>query len=276
MKTKNSKIIAYFILFLLSILWVLPIFSGVIAASKTNADYMSSKFYEFPETNTLMQNIKDLFRYFKLQENFKNSLLYAVCGVVICILLSSTAAFGITKLRPKGSFLLFLIIYSGTVFPFQLYLVPLFRNYTALGIYNTKFGMILLYGAICTPFATFLYRGSFLGMSDDVMEAGLLDGCGPAQVFFRIYLPQLKAPTAVVALFQGMWIWNDMLFGMILSTGENVRPIMVAVAQACGLGSGKIPIMMAGALITSIPTVLLFLVLKKYFIQGFALQTATD
>jgi multiple sugar transport system permease protein len=202
-----------------------------------------------------------------------NSLIYSISGVFFCVILSSTAAFAVTKLRPKGSFFIFLLIYSGTIFPFQLYLIPLMRTYNFLNIYNTKFGMILLYSAICTPFATFLYRGYFLNMDNQIMQAAMIDGCGPVGIFFRIYMPQLKAPTAVVALFQGMWIWNDLLFGMILSSSEKVRPIMVAVAQSTGTGGGKIPVMMAGVIFTSIPTVLLFIVLRKYFIKGFTMQS---
>jgi multiple sugar transport system permease protein len=136
--------------------------------------------------------------------------------------------------------------------------------------------MILLYSAICTPFATFLYRGYFLNLDDQIMQAAMIDGCGPMGIFFRIYWPQLKAPTAVVALFQGMWIWNDLLFGMILSSGEKVRPIMVAVAQSTGTGGGKIPVMMAGVVFTSIPTILLFICLRKYFIKGFSMQSGLE
>jgi multiple sugar transport system permease protein len=192
------------------------------------------------------------------------------------VLLSSTAAYAVTKLKPKGAFFIFLIIYSGTIFPFQLYLIPLLRTYNALHIYNTKFGMILLYSAICTPFATFLYRGYFLNMDDQIMQAAMIDGCGPVRIFTHIYLPQLASPTAVVALFQGMWIWNDLLFGMILSSSEKVRPIMVAVAQSTGTGGGKIPVMMAGVIFTSIPTVLLFISLRKYFIKGFSMRSGIE
>jgi multiple sugar transport system permease protein len=180
------------------------------------------------------------------------------------------AAFSIVKLRPKFSFAIFLIIYSGTVFPFQMYLIPLFNIYNNLGLYNTKIGMIILYSAICTPFAVFLYRGSLLGITDSIMEAALIDGCSPVKLYANIYLPLLTAPTAVVVLFQAIWIWNDMLFGMILTTTESARPIMVAITQIAGTGGGNIPVLMAGVIITSIPTVLLFIVLRKHFIQGYS------
>ncbi|WP_010258720.1 carbohydrate ABC transporter permease [Treponema primitia] len=275
MKRKNPAvgILVYLFLIVLCLIWLLPIVSTLMVAFKTPAEYLNTKFYEPPKSFYILNNLKEVFTYYRLQINFLNSLIYSISGVFFCVILSSTAAFAVTKLRPRGSFFIFLLIYSGTIFPFQLYLIPLMRTYNFLNIYNTKFGMILLYSAICTPFATFLYRGYFLNMDNQIMQAAMIDGCGPVGIFFRIYLPQLKAPTAVVALFQGMWIWNDLLFGMILSSSEKVRPIMVAVAQSTGTGGGKIPVMMAGVIFTSIPTVLLFIVLRKYFIKGFTMQS---
>jgi multiple sugar transport system permease protein len=275
MKRKNpvAGILVYAFLIILCLIWLLPIVSTLMVAFKTPAEYINTKFYQLPKSFYFLNNLKEVFTYYRLQINFMNSLIYSVSGVIFCVILSSTAAFAVTKLKPRGSFFIFLLIYSGTIFPFQLYLIPLMRTYNFLNIYNTKFGMILLYSAICTPFATFLYRGYFLNLDDQIMQAAMIDGCGPVGIFFRIYLPQLKAPTAVVALFQGMWIWNDLLFGMILSSSEKVRPIMVAVAQSTGTGGGKIPVMMAGVIFTSIPTVLLFILLRKYFIKGFSVQS---
>jgi multiple sugar transport system permease protein len=278
MKTRNTfaTVLIYAFLIMLCLIWLLPVISTLLVAFKTPAEYINTKFYQLPQGLEIINNLKEVFSYYHLQINFLNSFIYAVSGVVFCVLLSSTAAYAVTKLRPKGSFFIFLIIYSGTIFPFQLYLIPLLRTYNMLNIYNTKFGMILLYSAICTPFATFLYRGYFMNLDDQIMQAAMIDGCGPVGIFFRIYQPQLKAPTAVVALFQGMWIWNDLLFGMILSSGEKVRPIMVAVAQSTGTGGGKIPVMMAGVIFTSIPTVLLFILLRNYFIKGFSMQSGLE
>ena len=276
---KKNPLVMLFIyafLILLCSVWLLPIVSTLLVAFKTPAEYMNTKFYQLPKGFELINNLKEVFTYYRLQINFLNSFIYASSGVVFCILLSSSAAYAVTKLRPKGSFFIFLVIYSGTIFPFQLYLIPLLRTYNALNIYNTKFGMILLYSAICTPFATFLYRGYFLNLDEQIMQAARIDGCGPVRVFLNIYAPLLKAPTAVVALFQGMWIWNDLLFGMILSSSERVRPIMVAVAQSTGTGGGKIPVMMAGVIFTSIPTIVLFIALRKYFIKGFSMQSGLE
>jgi multiple sugar transport system permease protein len=96
------------------------------------------------------------------------------------------------------------------------------------------------------------------------------------RTFFSIFVPQSLAPTAVVALFQMTWIWNDLLFGMVLSRTQNIRPIMVALATMSGYGGGNIPYIMTGVIFTSLPTVLLFVALQRYFISGLKLSVAAQ
>lgn len=274
-REKLSKILVYIVLIVLSCIWLLPIVSTLLIAFKSPQEFISTKFYHLPKGLYIIENLKSAFAYYRLQINFRNSLIYSAVGTIGCIVVSSMAAYSITRLKPKFGFLLFMIIYSGTIFPFQMYLIPLFKMYNSTGLYNTKLGMILIYASICTPFALFVYRGYFLTIGQSIQEAAKIDGCGPVRMFISIFVPLLKVPTAVVAVFQGMWIWNDMLFGMVLSQTEDVRPIMVAVTSMAGSGGGNIPLMMTGVIFTSIPTILLFLLLRKYFIQGYTFATVS-
>lgn len=137
--------------------------------------------------------------------------------------------------------------------------------------------MILLYAAMCVPFSLFVYRGFYTTIPKEIEEAARLDGCSSLKLYLYIFLPQSIAPTAVVALFQMTWIWNDLLFGMILTRSQNTRPIMVALASMSGPSGGTIiPYSMAGAIFTSIPTILLFILLRKYFISGMVLQISNE
>jgi multiple sugar transport system permease protein len=199
-----------------------------------------------------------------------------VAGGGIAIAVASMAGYSIVRLKPPLFFLLFLLIYSGTLFPFQMYLIPVYKVFNILGLYNTRIGLILIYAAICTPFALFVYRGFYTTIPKDVEDAAKIDGAGPVRTFFSIFVPQSLAPTAVVALFQMTWIWNDLLFGMVLSRGQNIRPIMVALATMSGYGGGNIPYIMAGVIFTSVPTILLFVVLQRYFISGMKLSVTAQ
>ncbi len=268
------KIPVYVVLLVLCILWLLPVVSTLVVALKGPQDFVSQKFYQLPTRIFLGQNLNKVLTEYRLNAHFINSLLYAVAGGAVTIITASMAGYSIVRLRPKFNFLLFLIIYSGTLFPFQMYLIPVYRLYNVLGLYDTRTGMILIYSAICIPFSLFVYRGFYTTIPREIEEAARLDGCGPGRSFFSIFLPQSLPPTAVVALFQMTWIWNDLLFGMVLSRTQHVRPIMVALATMSGYGGGNIPWIMTAVIFTSIPTVVLFILLRRFFIQGMTLSVA--
>jgi multiple sugar transport system permease protein len=187
------------------------------------------------------------------------------------------AGFSIIRLKPKFNFPLFLIIYSGTLFPFQMYLIPVYKFFMNIGLYDKKIGMILLYAAICIPFSLFVYRGFYTTIPKEVEEAAKLDGCNALKLYRYIFIPQSVAPTAVVALFQMTWIWNDLLFGMVLTRSASARPVMVALATMLGPTGGTIvPWAMSGVLFTSFPTILLFIILRRYFITGMRLTVVGE
>ena len=276
MKDGARKIPVYLILVVLVLLWLLPVVTTFLVSFKSSQDFMSQRFYQLPTKISLVDNFRNVLKIYRLHEHFLNSLLYALAGAGIAIAVSSMAGFSIVRLKPRFFFLLFLVVYSGTLFPFQMYLIPVYKFFNALGLYNTRLGLILIYAAICTPFALFVYRGFYTTIPKDVEDAAKIDGAGPVRTFFSIFVPQSLAPTAVVALFQMTWIWNDLLFGMVLSRTQNIRPIMVALASMSGYGGGNIPYIMTGVIFTSLPTILLFVALQPYFISGMKLSVSAE
>jgi multiple sugar transport system permease protein len=267
-----KKIPLYAVLIALTLLWLLPVASSLLVALKSSQDFVSQTWADLPTKINFFTNLATVLREYRLLDNLGSSVLYASVGTVVVILAASMAGYSIVRLRPKFNFLLFLIIYSGTLFPFQMYLIPVYRVFNALGLYDTRTGMILIYSAICVPFSLFVYRGFYTTIPREIEEAAKLDGCGPLRSFVSVFLPQSLPPTAVVALFQATWIWNDLLFGMVLSRTENVRPVMVAVATMTGYGGGNIPWIMTAVIFTSIPTILLFIFMRRFFIKGMVLS----
>ncbi len=270
------KIPIFIVVTILALLWLLPVASSFLTAFKGPEDFVSQKFYQFPRSFGLDENIKQVINIYKIHEHLLSSLLYAAVGGVLAIVFASMAGFSIVRLRPRFSFLLFFIIYSGTLFPFQMYLIPLYKWYNQVGLYDTRTGMFLVYAAICIPFSLFVYRGFYTTIPREIEEAAKIDGCGPIRSFVQIFVPNSVAPTAVVALFQMTWIWNDLLFGMVLTRNQEVRPIMVALASMSGYGGGSIPYIMTGVIIASVPTIALFIFLRKYFISGMILSSAAE
>jgi multiple sugar transport system permease protein len=272
-KIRPSKIILYLVVIILVLIWLLPVWTTFSVAFKSPAEYLNQKFYQFTREFSIIENLRNTFEIYQLHKHFFNSLLYAVTGAGIAILTASMAGYSIIRLRPRFNFLLFLIIYSGTLFPFQMYLIPVYKLFDSVGLYDTKLGMILIYSAICIPFSLFVYRGFYTTIPKEIEDAAKLDGCGPFKSYLFIFLPQSIAATAVVALFQMTWIWNDLLFGMVLTRSPSSRPIMIALASMSGPSGGTImPYTMSGVIFTSIPTILLFILLRKYFISGMVLS----
>jgi len=269
------KIPLYSVLIGLTILWLLPVASSFLVSFKSSEDFVSQTWADLPTKFYFFTNLATVLREYRLQDNLASSFLYAAVGTAVVIVAASMAGFSIVRLRPKFNFLLFLVIYSGTLFPFQMYLIPVYRLFNTLGLYDTRGGMVLIYSAICIPFSLFVYRGFYTTIPREIEEAAKLDGCGPVRSFVSVFLPQSLPPTAVVALFQATWIWNDLLFGMVLSRAQNIRPIMVAVATMTGYGGGNIPWIMTAVIFTSIPTILLFIFLRRFFIKGMEMSITT-
>ena len=193
---------------------------------------------------------------------FLASLSYGVVGAGMAIVCASLGAFAITRLRIRAPFFWFFLVFSGTIVPFQMYLIPLFQTYNNVGLYDTWLGMVLFYTAIAIPFSLFVMRGAFSTISREVLEAARLDGCRDFDVYWRICMPLARGSIAVLFLFQFTWIWNDLIFGLVLSTSDGVRPIMPSLAGMQGLYATQgPPIVLAAALIASLPTILLFLLL---------------
>ncbi|MDD3777734.1 MAG: carbohydrate ABC transporter permease [Actinomycetota bacterium] len=274
-KLNTRKGILFAIILILVFLWLLPILFLLLISFKTSGDYAVSQLWELPQKFAFFSNIRYVLIETNLIRPFLNSLMYAVISSLIAIFFSSLAAYGITKLKIKGSFIIFILIWSGMIFPVQIYLIPLYKAYLTINLYNTQIGMILIYTAIIIPFCVFVFRNYFLTLPDDFQEAAKIDGCSNFQIYARMLLPNSLGPIAILFLFQGSFIWNDLILGMALSSSNDVRPVMNSLALLNAVYSGtNVPAVMAGSLISSLPIIILYLALQKYFIQGLRIQAA--
>ena len=255
----------------LTLFWLLPLAILVMNAFKTPQDFLLSTGLTPPHTFALFDNVARAWAK-GLSSGFVNSLIYGAVASLAAVVLSALAAYGIVRLKiPRGLFW-FLFIYSGTVFPFQMYLIPLFNMYLNTGMYDSRIGMIVFYIAICIPFCTFVMRGFFLTVPWQIQEAAALDGANSWTTFWRIMMPMARAPIILLVLIQFTWVWNDLLFGLVLTKSDNVRPIMVALVGMQGVyGATDGPSVIAATLVGSLPTLVLFLALQRYFIRGLSL-----
>jgi multiple sugar transport system permease protein len=267
-----ASVIIYSVLAVAAILWVLPIWWTVIDASKSTTDFYAHPFYDLPHEFNLFSNIATAWTNASLGGGFMNSILYGVVGAAASVAIASLASYAIVVLRIRGGFTIFLVIFSGTVFPLQMYIVPLFKMYNSLNLYDTRLGLFLFYTAVSVPFCTLILRGFYSTVPREYREAALVEGASEARILGSIYVPLSRSAALVLFLFQFTWIWNDLLFGIVLSTSPSVRPVMASLSSLMGVYAGSsYPVVLSGALIAASPTLLLFFGLRRFFTQGLTL-----
>ena len=272
-----SRIIIYSILLLLVLLWLFPLAAILSTIIKTPTQFDQLFFWSIPDLLSIPANM--LGNFFQawtqagLGSNFANSLLYATAGGVGSAFVASLAGFALVHLKVRNSQSWFMGIFSGNLFPFQMFLIPLYIATSRMGLYDTRLGMALVYIGICTPFALLVYRNYALTIPQEIIEAARVDGCSDLEIYWKIFMPLTKAAFIVVFIFQFRWTWNDILFGMVLT--QEVRPVMSALSKLSGLRAGvPTPVIAAGAVVASAPTVIVLLGLQSYFVKGLSLQTS--
>lgn len=261
--------IRHVILWVLGAVWILPLYLFLINASTPAKEYGAKEKWQLPSNFALFHNMSSAWNLAHLGQAVFSTATYAILGGLLSVFLASMAAYAIVSLRVRYGFFWFMLIYAGTIFPFQMYLSPLYTMYVNWNLYNTHLGLLLLYTAIAVPFATFVIRNHFTSVPIELGEAARLDGAGSLRVYANIFAPLSLNAFATVFILQFTWIWNDLLFGLTLSRSENVRPIMAALAGLQGQYSivGP-PVALAGALIVSIPTFVLFFAVQRVFVRG--------
>lgn len=267
-KTKHTKRILDVFLTVLGLIWILPILFVLFNLVKGAAEFNLGNFWDFPKSFALADNWRFANEQVNLLNGIINSLIYAVAGAGASVFLAALASFGLSVLEIRHKMFWFLFIYSGTIFPFQTYLLPIFKAYNVIGLYDTKLGMILFYAAICIPFSMFVLRNFFINVPREMLEAARVDGASDFKVFRKIYLPMGIAPASAVFLFQFTWVWSDLMFGMTFSKSETVRPVMSSVSLLIGVQQNT-PAIMLAALLVSVPTIVLFFTLNKNMEKGF-------
>lgn len=274
-KFSITRVIFLMVLFVLVIIWVVPLGVTLITALKSQQEAASTYPWNLPQHIALSENLTFAWERGMLGESFVTTLVYATVGAISAIVLASLAAYAMVQLRLKYSFFWFLLIYSGTIFPFQMYLLPLFYFYQNTSLYDTQAGLLLFYTAIAIPFCLFVLRNHFTTISTEVIEAAKIDGLSNFGIYLRICMRLSFAPIAALFLFQFTWIWNDLLFGITLAKSADVRPIMAGLAGMRGIyASQNTPGVLAGALIASVPTILIFLFLYRYLVRGLTLSAS--
>jgi alpha-glucoside transport system permease protein len=201
--------------------------------------------------------------------SFVNSLFIAIPATVIPIMIAAFAAYAFAWMEFPGRDLLFVVVVGLLVIPLQTTLIPVLRLYTQLGLTGSFLGIWLAHSGYGLPFAIYLLRNFFGNLPRDMFESAYLDGASPFTAFFRLVLPLSGPAIASLAIFQFMWVWNDLLVALIYLGGTpSVAPMTVAISNMVNSLGGGWQVLTAAAFISMILPLVVFFSLQQYFVRG--------
>src|SRR5580658_7758386 len=212
----------------------------------------------------------ELFANLPVASQMLNSTLVCAAAIAIILAVSTTAGFAFAKLRYRGSGIVFLLVVSALMVPLQSIIIPEYVNLAKFNLTSSYAGAVLVYAALGTPFATFLMATYYRGISDDLIEAAVMDGLGYERTFLRIAIPLSLPAIATVTVLQFIQIWDDLLVGLLfLPTSQ--RTITVGLATLSAGRTTSIPALMAGSLISAVPAIIVYLIFQRHLIKGLTL-----
>lgn len=200
---------------------------------------------------------------------FINSIIVTMLSLIMMILLSSMAAFGLSRYKTRFNKATLLYLLFGQMISAAMVIFPLVIILRSTGLQDTYIGLSLVYTAGGLPFAVYVMTNFFKTVPDGLFEAAKIDGCSEPQMFIKIALPLIKSGIATVFLYQFMWVWNEFTIGFTLIKSSSMRTLPVGLyTTVFGVLQTNYVVAFAGTVIVSLPTVIIYLIFQKYLVKG--------
>jgi alpha-glucoside transport system permease protein len=260
--------------FVICFLWFLPTMGLLVTSVRdpqdiTQTGWWTALLNPFDLSQWTLQNYANVLTADGMAQAFVNSLIVAIPSTVIPITVAAFAAYAFAWMRFPFRITLFIIVVGLLVVPLQMALIPVLQVYSASGIAGTFLGVWLAHTGFGLPLAVFLLYNFISQLPEDLFETSAIDGATHFQVFTRIVLPLSVPALAAFAIFQFMWVWNDLLVALVfLGPQDNVAVATVKLTQLVGNRGEQWHVLTAAAFISMILPLLVFLALQRYFIRG--------
>jgi raffinose/stachyose/melibiose transport system permease protein len=249
----------------LAVLVIFPLLWMAISGFKTNAELYGDPWGLPGEWR--WHNYERAYEYGVIHY-IGNSLVVTIGSIILVVLVSSFAAFALVRVKVPFSAPLTMIVLGGLMLSETVALVPLFRIMRGIGLYNSLFGIIILYTAFRVPFITFLIRAYMLGLPQEVYDSAVVDGCNTWQIFWRITMPLCYPIIISAAVLQALFSWNEFVFALVFIKDDALKTMPVGLMTLQSKLTTDWPVVFAGLTMSAIPMVLAFLFGQRYFVKG--------
>ena len=246
---------------------ILPFFWMITTAFKTQGESVQMPPIWLPSAWRF-----DAFREVLAKPNFLTVYGHTIITTVVTVLgqvgLCAMAGYGFARIRFPGRDLLFVLILGVLMLPSQIFLLPQYLIFQNLGLLNSIPALFL--PNLFSAFGTFLLRQSFLSLPKELEEAAMLDGCSRFQIFYKIMLPLTKSSMVALSIMVMKFAWNDLMWPLIVNTSAKKMTLAPTMASMISEYGSNYPVQMAGAVLSILPIVILFIIFQKQFIEGVA------
>jgi glucose/mannose transport system permease protein len=268
-----SRVAIYGSLSLAAAFYLLPVYVLFITGMKSFQEVSIARMWDLPSGLDFGSYLKAWFGKPSegvrgLSENFLNSVYLALPATILSSVLGSLNGYVLAKWKFKGSDTLFPLMLFGMFIPYQSILIPLVQVLQRLHLYGSLPGLIFVHVVYGIPITTLIFRNYYAAIPTELVEAAKIDGAGILNIYRWVLVPLSVPGFVVVAIWQFTSIWNDFLFGVIVTSRPSVQPITVALNNMAGSYIVEWNVQMAGAVLAALPTLLVYICLGRYFMRG--------
>jgi alpha-glucoside transport system permease protein len=263
-----SRTPVYLLLVFIGLLWLVPTLGLFLTSLIEPASIGTAGWWEVISSPSIgtFENYREIFDNEDITSAIWTTLWISIGATILPILVAAFAAYAFAWLEFPGRDWLFLIVVALLVVPIQMALIPIFSLYNDLGLFDTIAGLVLFHSAFGLPFAIFLLRNFFIGIPRDLLEAARIDGASEFRIFLRLILPLGLPAIASLAIFQFLWVWNDLL--VALTFARDTQPITVAIFTQLRQFSANIELIAPAAFVSLAIPLVVFFAFQRYFVEG--------
>lgn len=268
-----SRVPLHVLIIIMCIVWLLPTLGIFVSSFRPESDIMTSGWWEVfidptnPNTYTVKNYTKVIFGN-KILQSFINSFIIAIPATFISLFFAALAGYAFAWLHFPGRNILFLTIIGLIVVPLQMTFIPILKIYSQTGLYGSYIGIWLAHAGYGMPLMIYMMRNFMGGLPKELFESAFIDGASVWTAFTRLVIPLSVPVIASLAIFQFLWIWNDLIVALIYMPDPDKAPITLMIANLVGSEGQSWHLLLPAAFISMILPLIVFFSLQKYFVRG--------